>query len=113
MGVFPGETNAWEWVRDTLSPFPETTYYYSTYPRNQWHDGALRFTFKIGSAIVVVSSYYEDGIWQVWGSEETYVAGDYPDAEGIFDCDYADRNQEHWDEYVEAIEEYSGLEGGR
>ena len=111
MAFFSNETDAAEWVVDTLLHFPEAELYYSTRPRYSWHGNAPWFTLKIGAALVAVASHYDDGIWQVWASEADYEH-DLPFAtEGIFDCDYADRNQEHWDEYIEAIEEYSGLEG--
>ena len=104
------ETDAEEWVENTFRHFPNATYYYTTYPRNEWHAGALWYTLKIGDVVVVIASYYEDGIWGIYKEE------DYPNhllitAEGIFDCEYADMNHEFWDEFVEAVEKYSEMEG--
>ncbi len=103
------ETCADEWVDDTFRWFPDATYYHTTSPRYLWRGDSDWFTLTIGNALVVVASDYEDGIWQVWSSIEDYLHGEPFAVEGIFDCAYADMNQEHWDEYVAAIEEYSGL----
>lgn len=99
-----GETGAKEWTEALRLNFPDALDH--DHPYSGWRKKANWYTLKIGPVIVAIGSYYGDGLWKIWPSEENYNDPSFDPLIGEFACDYAEINDESWYRLLEEIENF-------